>query len=73
MKIKLRCTDSKTMNYTPGYEYRAELGVTVRSPRDGLIGCNVVHGNNTWFFFNKSTVNAEARNGSVVANFEVIE
>lgn len=71
--MKLRCTDSNTTNYTPGFEYRAELGVSVRSPRDGLIGCNVVHGNNTWFFFNKGTVSAECRNGAVVATFEVIE
>lgn len=26
--MKLRCTDSKTINYTPGFEYSAELGVT---------------------------------------------
>lgn len=71
--MKLRCTDSDTINYTPGFEYRAELGVSVRSPRDGVIGCNVVHGNNTWFFFNNGTVSAERRNGSVVATFEVIE
>lgn len=55
--MKLRCTDSNTINYTPGFEYSAELGVTVRTPH-GSIGCDVVHGNNTWFFFNKSTLNA---------------
>lgn len=71
--MKLRCTDSSTTNYTPGFEYSAETGVTIRSPRDGKIGCDVVHGNVTWFFFNKSTVSAERRNGSVVATFEVIE
>lgn len=47
--MKLRCTDSNTINYTPGFEYSAELGVTVRTPH-GSIGCDVVHGNNTWFF-----------------------
>lgn len=30
--MKLRCTDSNTINYTPGFEYSAELGVTVRNP-----------------------------------------
>ena len=70
--MKLRCTDSNTINYTPGFEYGAELGVTVRTPH-GSIGYDVVHGNNTWFFFNKSTLNAERRNGSVVATFKVIE
>lgn len=70
--MKLRCTDSNTINYTPGVEYSTELGVTVRNPH-GSIGCDVVHGNITWFFFNKSTLNAERRNGSVVATFKVIE
>lgn len=70
--MKLRCTDSNTINYTPGFECSAELGVAVRTPH-GSIGCDVVHGNNTWFFFNKSTLNAERRNGSVVATFKVIE
>lgn len=70
--MKLRCTDSNTINYTPGFEYSAELGVTVRTPH-GSIGCDVAHGNNAWFFFNKSTLNAERRNGSVVVTFKVIE
>lgn len=30
--MKLRCTDSNTINYTPGFECSAELGVTVRTP-----------------------------------------
>lgn len=71
--MKLRCTDSNSINYTPGFEYSAELGVTVRRNPHGSIGCDVVHGNITWFFFNKSTLNAERRNGSVVATFKVIE
>lgn len=71
--MKLRCTDSNTINYTTGFEYSAELGVTVRRTPNGSICCDVVHGNNTWFFFNKSTLSAERRNGSVVATFKVIE
>ncbi len=70
--MKLRCTDSNTINYTPGFEYSAELGVTLLTSH-GSIGFDLVHGNNTWFFFNKSTLNAERRNGSVVATFKVIE
>ncbi|QPB09526.1 hypothetical protein CPT_Solomon_068 [Klebsiella phage Solomon] len=70
--MKLRCTDSNSINYRAGFEYSAELGVTVRTPH-GSIGCDVVHGSHTWFFFNKSTLTAERRNGSVVATFKVIE
>lgn len=69
--MKLRCTDSNSINYRAGFEYSAELGVTVHTPH-GSIGCDVVYGSHTWFFFNKATLSAERRNGSVVATFEVI-
>lgn len=69
--MKLRCITSESINYAPGFEYSAELGVTVRTPH-GSIGCDVVHGSHTWFFFNKSTLAAERRSGHVVATFEVI-
>lgn len=69
--MKLRCITSESINYAPGFEYRAELGVTMRTAR-GAIGCNIVHGSNTWFFFNKAALTAERRSGHVVATFEVI-
>ncbi|UPU15805.1 hypothetical protein RCIP0073_00061 [Klebsiella phage RCIP0073] len=69
--MKLRCITSESINYAPGFEYSAELGGTVRTPH-GSIGCDVVHGSHTWFFFNKSTLAAERRSGHVVATFEVI-
>lgn len=70
--MKLRCITSNSINYAPGFEYRAELVVTILRAGREPIKSDVVHGSHTWFFFNKSTLSAESSSGRTYATFEVI-
>lgn len=65
--MKLRCIESNHINYSEGFEYRAQLDAFANDEGQMI---DVVHGAYTWFYFDKKALTATKRNGDVVAKFK---